>query len=84
MRNEIPFGNGGEVLCITRRFVAFTVRKPRWPPLETKTTNSIPEGNLHSTVSKKVHYYIASIEKSSTFAPSLVKSIIGLLNALTH
>ena len=33
---------------------------------------------------KKNPKTIASIQKSRTFAASLVKSIIGLLNALTH
>ena len=54
------------------------------PPRYKQALSSIPEGNLHGPASKKYNYCIADNQKSRTFAASLVKSIIGLLNALTH
>ena len=47
MQKEIPFqGMEGKAMCITRRQEVLDECKRLKPPLETKTTNSIPEGNL--------------------------------------
>ena len=48
---EIPFGNGVEEMFYLRRQEELTNRKRHKPPLATKTTYSIPAGNLKQSLS---------------------------------